>query len=78
MLFGSEAENRIRKCFNCQTLVKGSDSFYASHYIEVHECDPVYVCEFCDEISSDPSLYLTHLKSHFKVDLPSRQPSVKR
>lgn len=74
MLFGSEAENRLRKCYNCETLVKGSDSLYASHFIEVHECDPVYVCEFCGDICSDPLLYQSHLKGHFiKASLPNGQ-----
>lgn len=68
LLFGSEAENRIRKCFNCQALIKGSDLDFASHYVEVHDCDPVFVCELCDEITMDSSLYQNHLESHFKSD----------
>ncbi len=78
MLFGSEVQNRVRKCYSCQALIEGSDSDYASHYAEVHESDPLFACELCDDVSTDSSLYQSHIKSHFSSIRSVKQRSEKR
>ena len=72
MVFGPEAENRTRKCYECQELVEGSDDVYSAHYDEVHQCEPAFACEICDQVNNSASEYHTHIKEHFKQLKPSR------
>jgi hypothetical protein len=72
MVFGPNAENRTRKCYDCQELVEGSDDVYAAHYDEVHQCEAAFTCEICDQVSSSASEYHSHITEHFKQPKPGR------
>ena len=70
MLFGPDAENRMRKCSECHEIIEGSDAVYAAHYEEVHECEPAFTCEICDQVVNSASEYHNHLKEHLKQQKP--------
>lgn len=76
MLFGSNAENRLRKCVICSILIEGPDSIYASHYSEVHQSEASFKCELCGEVNTASPAHYRHIQSHFKTR--SKSPALKK
>jgi len=76
LLFGSNVENRLRKCVICSLLIEGPDSNYESHYSEAHQTEASFVCELCGEVNSSTPVHYRHIQSHFKTR--SKSPILKK